>query len=166
MKRRMSDPIRRDPIRLFVVDDHALFREGILRLLDTDPRLQVVGSADSLTSTLERLPEANAHILILDFDLGDHNAVAVVRELKRRAIDIRILIVTAGLPNKEALELIQLGVSGIFHKRNPPEDLHQSILQVAEGKVLIEQGYLQSVVASAAGGLASRQCDDIAAGFR
>jgi two-component system nitrate/nitrite response regulator NarL len=140
-----------EPIRLFVVDDHALFREGLLRLLETDARLAVAGSADSIASTLERLPAAKADILILDFDLGDDNAVMLVRELKQRGIVMRILIVTAGLPNRDAVELIQMGVSGIFHKRNPPEELHQSILQVAEGKVLIEQQYLQSVVASAAG---------------
>lgn len=55
-------------------------------------------------------------------------------------------MVTAGLPDKDAVELIRLGVSGIFHKQHPPEELRRSIQQVSEGNVLIEQHYLQKLV--------------------
>ena len=137
------------PISLFVVDDHALFREGLLRLLENDPQIQVVGSASSAQSSLEQLQSLKVDVLILDYDLGTDTAVTLVRRLREKGFSARILLVTAGLPNQDAVELIKLGVSGIFLKKDPPEALHRNIREVAAGKVLIEQGYLQSLVASA-----------------
>ncbi|MEQ1949073.1 MAG: response regulator transcription factor [Bryobacteraceae bacterium] len=148
------------PIRLFVVDDHALVREGLLRLLSADDTLEIVGFADSEATTLAKIDGGNGHngihldgidILILDYDLGTETAMPLVRTLKARDFPGRILIVTAGLPNKDALELIRAGVSGIFHKKHPPEDLHKNIKEVAAGKFLIDQGYFQSLVESADG---------------
>lgn len=137
------------PITLFVVDDHALFREGLLRLLDSDPRLQVIGSAASADDALERLPRTGVDVLILDYDLGDQTALPLVRQLRDAAYDGRILLVTAGLPNQDALELVRLGISGIVRKQHSPEELHRSIVEVAGGKVFIEQQYLQTLITSA-----------------
>lgn len=136
-------------IRVFVVDDHALFREGLLRLLDTDPAIELVGSADSGESALDLLKRTKVDVLILDYDLGSQTALHVVRELRERSFEGRSLVVTAGLPDQDALELIRLGVFGIFHKKHSPEELHRSIREVATGKVLIDQGYLQDLIASA-----------------
>jgi two-component system nitrate/nitrite response regulator NarL len=140
-----------EPIRIFVVDDHALFREGLLRLLDTDETLQVVGSAASAATALEALAGTETDVLILDYDLGTDTALGVVRALRERGIEVRSLVVTAGLPDREALELIRLGVCGIFHKKHPPEDLQRAIREVAAGKILIDQSYLQNLVESVSG---------------
>lgn len=135
-------------IRIFVVDDHALFREGLLRLLASDDTFTVVGSADSAASALEKLEETCTDVLILDYDLGQENALFVVRGLRERDFRGRCLVVTAGLPDQDALELIRLGVYGIFHKKHSPEELHHHIREVAAGRILIDQGYLQSLVKS------------------
>lgn len=144
-----APPTASSPITLFVVDDHALFREGLLRLLDSDPRLQVIGSAASADDALARLPRTGVDVLILDYDLGDQTALHLVRELRDAAYDGRILLVTAGLPNQDALELVRLGISGIVRKQHSPEELHRSIVEVAGGKVFIEQQYLQTLITSA-----------------
>jgi len=134
---------------LFVVDDHALFREGLLRLLENDPELHIVGSASSVESSLEQLQNAEVDVLIVDYDLGAETAVTLVRQLRNRGFSARVLVVTAGLPNADAVELIKLGVSGIFLKKDPPEALQRNIREVAAGKVLIDQSYLQLLVSSA-----------------
>jgi two-component system nitrate/nitrite response regulator NarL len=85
-------------------------------------------------------------VLILDYDLGTQTAVSFVVQLKSYSFAGRILIVTAGLPDSDALELIRLGISGVFHKQDSPEDLKTSIHQVALGRVLIDQKYLQGLV--------------------
>ncbi len=79
-----------EQIRVFVVDDHALFREGLLRLLDSDDALTIVGSADSAEAALEALPGTDTDILILDYDLGTHTAQHVVRGLHARGPAQRI----------------------------------------------------------------------------
>ena len=133
-------------IRLCVVDDHALFREGLIRLLASDPRFEIAFHTGSPAEALELLSHHSVDILILDYDLGDQTAVSFVAQLKAYSFAGRILLVTAGLPDSDALELIRLGISGIFHKQDSPEDLQTSIHQVAQGRVLIDQKYLQSLV--------------------
>lgn len=135
-----------EPIRVFVVDDHSLFSEGLVRLLDGDEAMTVVGSADSAQAALETLPHTRTDVLILDYDLGAHTAHHVVRQLREHGFRGRSLIVTAGLPDKDAVDLIRMGVSGIFHKKHSPQELHRSIREVAAGRVLIEQRYLQGLV--------------------
>jgi two-component system nitrate/nitrite response regulator NarL len=135
-------------IRVFVVDDHALFREGLLRLLAHGRDFEVVGSSDSVQGALEKIFAVPVDVLILDYDLGEENALPLVRRLREGGFKGRTLVVTAGLPHRDALEMIRLGVSGIFHKKNPPEDLARSIVEVAGGRVLIEQSYFQSLVES------------------
>ncbi|MEO5926811.1 MAG: response regulator transcription factor [Bryobacteraceae bacterium] len=137
-----------DPVRIFVVDDHALFREGLLRLLDMDETMKVVGSADSVPSALEQLAQIPTDVLILDYDLGSATALDLIRGLRDRNFQGRSLVVTAGLPDRDAMELIRLGVCGIFHKKNPPEELRRSIREVAAGKILIDQSYLQMLMES------------------
>ena len=136
-------------INLFVVDDHALFREGLLRLLQTDPKLRVAGSAGSVSEALRDIAKVRVDILILDYDLGEETALTLARELRARAFAGRILVVTAGLPDQQALELIRLGCFGIIHKNQPPSELYQSILSVAAGQVLLNQSYLQRLAEEA-----------------
>lgn len=133
-------------IRLYVVDDHALFREGLLRLLSSDPEIVVLGSAGSIEMALPEVMSMPIDILILDFELHGEPVTPFVQRLRMSGFQGRILLVTAGLPDRDAVELIRLGVSGIFHKQHPPEELRRSIQQVFEGKVLIEQHYLQKLV--------------------
>lgn len=137
-------------IALYIVDDHALFREGLLRLLENDPVLEVVGSAESVEQALLDIPQHGVDVLILDYDLGDENAVSLVKSLRARDFQGRILMVTAGLPSHDALELVRLGISGIVHKQHSPDELQRSIVEVAGGKVFIEQRYLQTLIESAA----------------
>ena len=135
-----------EPIRIFLVDDHSLFREGLVRLLNDDEALTIVGSTDSAESALEKLAHIETDVLILDYDLGTHTAQHVVRNLRQRGFRGRSLVVTAGLPDSDAIDLIRMGVCGIFHKKHSPEDLHRNIREVAAGRVLIDQRYLQDLV--------------------
>lgn len=136
-------------IKLYIVDDHALFREGLLRLLEVDPALEVAGSAGSVSDALRDLTHMQVDILILDYDLGSDNALTLARALRERSFAGRILVVTAGLPDHHALELIRLGCYGILHKNQPPAELHRSILSVAAGQVLLDQAYLQRLAQEA-----------------
>ncbi len=137
-------------INIFIVDDHALFREGLLRLLQADPKLRVAGSAGTVEDALRDIARVRVDILILDYDLGEENAITLARALREREFTGRILVVTAGLPDQRALELIRLGCYGILHKNQPPGELYRSILSVAAGQVLLDQSYLQRLAEQAA----------------
>jgi two-component system, NarL family, nitrate/nitrite response regulator NarL len=134
------------PIRLFVLDDHGLFREGIVRLLGADPEFELVGAEAEPDAFFKAMSSARIDVLLLDYDLGPHSAPDFVAALRNRGFVGKILLVTAGLPDREALHMIRAGVAGIFHKQHATEDLRRSIRQVHEGKVLIEEHYLRQLV--------------------
>lgn len=137
-------------IRLFLIDDHALFRDGLARLLSGDPAFEVVGIAASADEALAMLPGRDVDVALLDYMLGEEPAGPVVTALRTRGFSGRILLVTAGLPDREAREMIGSGVAGIFHKQHAADDLKRSIREVFEGKVLIDEHYLRKLVQVAA----------------
>lgn len=135
-------------IKLYLLDDHTLFREGLLRLLMADTRFVVVGQSGTFEQALREVDLTCPDVIILDHDLGTHSALDFMRN--RRSRQGAVLVVTAGLPERDALELIRLGVSGICRKEVSPDELKNSIHAVAIGRVLIEQRYLQSIVSTSA----------------
>jgi two-component system nitrate/nitrite response regulator NarL len=137
-----------DAIRIYLLDDHRLFREGLRRLLDSDERFIIAGQSGDSAQALAELQTTLVDVLVLDYDLGKENALALLEPLRAMNFSGKTLIVTAGLPDKDALALIKGGISGIFHKQESPEDLQRAIVEVAQGRVLIDQQYLQSVVAA------------------
>lgn len=138
-----------DAIRIYLLDDHRLFREGLRRLLDADLRFIIAGQSGDSAQALEDLQTTAVDVLVLDYDLGKENALAMLEPLRTMNFRGKTLVVTAGLPDKDALALIKGGISGIFHKQESPEDLQRAIVEVAQGRVLIDQQYLQAVVAAA-----------------
>jgi two-component system nitrate/nitrite response regulator NarL len=130
-------------IQLLVVDDHALFREGIAALLERESDFEVLGKCASAKEARSFLEVANPSVILLDFDLGPEPAVDFAREAKAAGFAGAILVVTAGVSQQEALQLVQAGVSGILHKHNAPEFLCMSIRQVAAGEVCLEKTYLK-----------------------
>lgn len=137
------------PVRLYILDDHALFREALARLLDSDETIHVLGTSGTIEQCWDDLQRLKPDILILDYDLGEENTLDLVSRLHADGFAGRILLVTAGLPDEHALGFIKLGVAGVFHKQKPPEDLHASIRELATGRILIDQTYLQSLVTTA-----------------
>src|SRR5215203_6086294 len=110
----VSPSISSQPIRLFLLDDHALFREGLVRLLDSDPEFVLHGSSGDPGSALAVITRENINVLLLDYDLGEnHSAESYVAELRASGFTGKILLVTAGLPDRDALRIIRAGVSGI-----------------------------------------------------
>jgi len=137
----MTGPARE--IRILLIDDHALFREGLVRLLDSEPDLTVAGKTGTAREALEVLSSRPVDVVLLDFDLGPERAVDFLAELRNRGFPGRTLVVTAGVSDQESVQLVQAGVAGIFHKHNPPELLCRCIRQVAAGEVWLESNYLK-----------------------
>ena len=137
-----------ETIKLLIVDHHAMFREGLARSLAREPHLKVGGQFASSTDALGNLNECGANVVLLDVDLGAEKALDFVTAAKRIGFAGRILIVTAGASNQEAVQLIQAGVSGILHKHHSTEMLSNTIRQVAKGEVCLEKNYLASLFQS------------------
>lgn len=144
----MHEPLPRT-IRLLLVDDHALFRESLARLLSAEPDLQLVGQPSSVDEALSMIEECDIDLVLLDFDLGERDGYDFLRQAAQRGFNGRILMVTAGLGDRDAAELIGCGISGIFMKHSSPSLLISAIRDVMTGKVWIDRLLLQKVLAVA-----------------
>jgi two-component system nitrate/nitrite response regulator NarL len=132
-----------ETISLVLIDDHALFREGLARVLESQPDLEVKGSTDSAATGLEIVEKVKPDVVLLDVDLGQERAIEFVQQARQHGYEGRILVVTAGVSDPEAVQLVRNGISGILHKHNQPEALCDVIRLVATGEVFLEQRYLK-----------------------
>ena len=130
-----------ETIRLLILDDHVMFREGLARMLEREPDLRIVRQCATSAEALQPLQEG-ADVALVDVDLGPERAMDFVAAAKRRGFEGRILVVTAGISDHEAVQLIQAGVSGILHKHHSTEVLCQTIRQIARGEVSLEPAYM------------------------
>jgi len=133
--------------RIVMVDDHGLFRESLGRLLENQEEFQVVGRCGTAAEALEELSRVNADVVLLDYDLGDETALGLLREIRRRWSQMRVLMVTAGLSDDVALHVMEAGAAGIFLKHNNPERLVVAIRWVAGGEVWLDDGSFRSLLA-------------------
>jgi DNA-binding NarL/FixJ family response regulator len=133
-------------ISLLLVDDHALFREALAEKLGKESDMAVVGVCGSAAEALDMVRGgAQPSLILLDFDLGAERVFDFLTRVREGGFAGSILIVTAGVGGRQAVQLIQTGVRGIFHKHNTPQMLCQAIRQIARGEVFLESVYMGSV---------------------
>jgi len=135
-------------IRLLLVDDHAMFRQGIVRLFEKEPQFTIAGQYATAAEALEKLSEGRANMILLDVDLGSERAVDFVLEVRKRGFKGKILVLTAGASPEEAVQLVRAGVAGILHKYHSSEELSKTIRRVAAGQVCLENDYMPSLFRS------------------
>lgn len=131
-----------DIIRLLLVDNHVMFLEGVARMLKEVPDFTVAALSTTVAGALTALPRANPTVVLLEADLGSARAVDFIRGARQAGFSGFFLILTAGLSDAEAVQLVQAGVSGILHKHHSTSDLCDTIRLVASGKVSLEPPYL------------------------
>lgn len=132
-------------IRVLLVDDHAMFREGLAHVLEKRPGFLLAGQTAAVSDALTMLPESGANMVLLDVDLGAERALDFVVEAKKRGFAGQILVVTAGISGMEAVQLVQAGVAGIIHKHHSTDALCDVIRQVAAGQVWLEKEYMTAL---------------------
>jgi len=129
-------------IRILLVDDHALFREGLARLLGADSEVRVSAQCSTVEDAVAQLGREEFDLILLDYELGDRRGNEVVSAAHQRRFGGKILIVTVGLTRAEMRQMMNQGVSGVFLKNNSPELLIQAIESVMRGETWIDPRYL------------------------
>ncbi len=125
-------------IRLLLVDDHILFREGLRRLLISEPDFETVAECGTLPEALEVLARSHVDVVLLDFDLEDDTGVRFITSAAAAGYKGKILMVTAGMSPLDVSVARRLGISGIFLKHNPPKSLLEAIRAVARGEAWMD----------------------------
>lgn len=135
-----------DLIRVMVVDDHALHREGTRQILQQYPDLEVVGEADCAELALALVNQAQPHVVLMDIRLGGMNGIEATRRIRASHPDVRILVVTAYEDDEYVRGALEAGAAGYLSKAAPGRDLAEAIRTVASGKTALQQNLLQALM--------------------
>jgi DNA-binding NarL/FixJ family response regulator len=133
-----------------LVDDHALFRESLSRLLAAESDVRITDQCSTVEEASRLLARHQYDLILLDYELGDRRGSEVVHAAKERKFKGKILIVTVGLTKSELRQMLNHGVSGVFLKNNPPEMLIDAIAAVLRGESWIDPRYAPEAVQPAA----------------
>ena len=125
-------------IRLLLLDDHILFREGLRRLLVSEPDFETVAECGNPKEALEALGRLAVDVVLLDFDLEDDVGTRFIASATAGGYKGKILMVTAGMSPLDVSVSRKLGISGIFLKHNPPKTLLEAIRDVAAGRTWMD----------------------------
>jgi len=123
-------------IRLVVVDDHALFRAGLVNLLSQIPGLEVVGEAEDGRAALEEVRRTKPEVILLDVNMPVMGGIETVKALKESEA-CRILMLTISKHDEDLFGAIAAGADGYLLKSAEPEDLRRTISLIAEGKSVL-----------------------------
>ena len=132
-----------EPIRLLLIDDHILFRDGLSRLLALEPGLEVVAACGTIAEALDTLGRAPVDIVLLDYDLGEEQGSHFISSARRAGYTGKVLMVTAGMTAKESSAALHLGASGIFLKHNSPGTLAKAVRLIMGGEIWVDPKVIQ-----------------------
>ncbi len=127
---------------VLLVDDHALFRESLSRLLEAGTEIHVAGQCSTVGEALQLIENGSYDLILLDYELGDRRGNEVVAAAKEKGFNGKILIVTVGLTRAEVRQMLNHGVNGIFLKNNSPDQLLEAIRKVMSGERWMDPKYL------------------------
>ena len=125
-------------VRIVLLDDHVLFREGLSRLLAEEADFDIIAQCTTVTEGLLAIRSGpTADLILLDFDLGEQNAFEFLDLARRNGFSGKILMVTAGMSPSDTVRALTAGAAGLFLKHAPPTELVRSIRKVVRGEPLM-----------------------------
>lgn len=122
------------PLRLLLVDDHAVVREGTRRLLSRRAGLFVAAEADDAQGALRACREGSIDLVIVDLNLPDIGGVELIRRLLQRHPQLRVVVFSMHRDTLHATQALRAGARGYVTKSAPPEELVAAACAVGEGR--------------------------------
>ncbi|PZF80609.1 response regulator [Jiangella anatolica] len=123
-------------IRVVVVDDHPVFRLGMVALLDSLGGIEVVGQAASAGEAHEVVDES-VDVVLMDLHLGADSGVEVTRDLVRRLPELRVLVITMREDDESVVASVRAGARGYLLKGASPDEVERGVRAVANGEMIL-----------------------------
>jgi two-component system, NarL family, invasion response regulator UvrY len=136
------------PIKLMLVDDHAIVRSGFRRLLEQEPHLHVVAETDSGERAYALYVKEMPDVVVMDLSMPGMSGFETIRRIVARDPAARILVFSMHEDAMRAERAIQLGARGYVTKSSAPEVLARAIVEVAAGKLFLSADVAQSIAQS------------------
>ena len=141
-----GDPGEVKKKRVYLVDDHAMFRDGLRRLIDLEPDLTVCGDAADATSGLQGMGETNPDLAIVDISLDTTSGIDLIKAIKRDYEDMPVLVVSMHSESLYGDRALRAGAMGYVMKSEPATTVIAAIRKVLSGNVHISEKMATLVV--------------------
>ena len=135
-----------DPIRVLIVDDHEVVREGLRALLRRRSNLAVVGEADSVASAIEEANRTEPDVVIMDVRLPDGSGVEACREIRAQRPETKVIMLTSYADEDAVFASIMAGATGYLLKQTRTQALTDAIERAMNGESLLDPAVTQRVL--------------------
>lgn len=142
----MADPEPIRPLRVLVVDDHEVVRQGLVALLDRRPGFQVVAQAGSVAEAIAQARTHRPAIVVMDVRLPDGSGVEACREIRAELPETRVIMLTSFPDDEAVLSAIVAGASGYLLKQIRARDLVSALEAVGRGESLLDPAVTERVL--------------------
>jgi len=119
-------------IRILVADDHAIFRDGLRKLLEAADEIQIVGEASNGVECVKMLGKLKPDILLLDLRMPEKDGLGVLEEVNFDSLPTRVIVLTAAEDDRDVVRAMRLGARGVVLKQSASDLLVKSIRMTAE----------------------------------
>lgn len=132
-------------INVMLADDHILMREGIRQLLEFDGTITVISEASDGEECIMKLLDEKPDVLLLDINMPKKNGIEVLEEIKRKKINVKILILTVHNEIEYLLKAVDIGVDGYILKDSESAELKKAINTVMRGESYIQPSLIPAL---------------------
>jgi len=132
--------------RIFLVDDHAMFREGLRHLIDREPDLVVCGDAAAANEALQGISQTQPDLVIVDISLAGASGIDLIKTIKARYEDLPVLVVSMHDESLYAERALRAGAMGYVMKQEPARTVKTAIRQVLAGDMHLSEKLASSLV--------------------
>jgi DNA-binding NarL/FixJ family response regulator len=137
-------------VRVFLVDDHALVRDGLRAVVSAQPDMEVVGEAGDGASIVDRVAASGAEVVVMDVTLPHVSGAKATEDLRRHLGQVKILALSAHEDRGYVEQMLAVGASGYIVKRSAAEELIRAIRCVSRGETYIDPSMGGMLLAAAA----------------
>ena len=126
------------PIRIVVVDDHPVVRDGLIAMLNTQSDFEVVGEAGDGEEALQKVAKRNPDVLLLDLEMPGVDGIETLRRLQEEKVQVRVIVFTVFDTDERIVSAMQAGAKGYLLKGAPRDEVFRAVRVVNEGGSLLE----------------------------
>lgn len=141
---------RPEPIRVLIVDDHPIVRDGLRSVLERRADIIVVGEADNGRDAVSRALHLQPDVALVDLDIPQLDGVGVVKELRRSLAACRCVVLTMHDDDRHIFDAIAAGAAGYLVKGASGDDIERAIRAAASGQILFGEEVAERVAQAAA----------------